>query len=107
MLYKAFAAITLIAAPIIVLVVQSVALQSPAPHASSAVQAPVQQEAPMMQPPPSSAAPEPTSDPASFGQPMPDAGKPFLTPGNGLPGTAPAMEGEADNGAAPPDTVSP
>ena len=107
MLYKAFAAITLIAAPIIVLIAQSVAPQSPAPHPSSAIQPPVQQQAPMMQPP-ITAAPLPTSDPTPFGQPMPDAGKPFLTPGNGLPGAAPTEEGIADNGASTTTgTVSP
>lgn len=103
MLYKAFAAITLIAAPIIVLVAQSMTPQSPVPHPSQAVQPPVQQEAPVMPPVAAPTAVEPISDPASFGQPMPDAGKPFLTPGNGLPALPPAAQSNpAENGDANP-----
>ncbi|KKW91319.1 hypothetical protein [Sphingobium chungbukense] len=87
MIYKAFAAITLIAAPIIVLTVQSFVPGQPAasapmgaaPAASIApVAAPVQPGPP---PPPAVS----DAGTASFGQPMPDAGKPFLAPGAGLP----------------------
>ncbi|ANI77193.1 MULTISPECIES: hypothetical protein [Sphingobium] len=99
--YKAFAAITLIAAPIIVLAVQGIAPHAPvqpsaAPSAvlPSPVQAPpVVQPAPMPVP----AAPEP--DAAAFGQPMPDAGKPFLSPGNGLPAVAAPAAGASGDGA--------
>ena len=91
MMYKAFAAITLIAAPIITFVAQGIA-----PHQSS--QPPVAAAAPQLvqpapavapAPPPivSSAAPVP--EPVAFGQPMPKAGKPFLAPGQGLPNEAP------------------
>ena len=91
MMYKAFAAITLIAAPIITFVAQGVA-----PHQSS--QPPVAAAAPQLvqpapavapAPPPivSSAAPVP--EPAAFGQPMREAGQPFLAPGQGLPNEAP------------------
>ncbi len=89
MLYKAFAVITLIAAPIIVLIVQSVAPQPPSTAAPVAAPAPYQQPAPLIsQPAPMAASIEPAPDPAAFGQPMPEAGKPFLAPGNGLPQTA-------------------
>jgi hypothetical protein len=110
MLYKAFAAITLLAAPIIVLVVEGAAPHSPgqaaavpAPAMPGAIQsAPMAQSAPM--PAPMSAPAEPIPDPAAFGQPMPDAGKPFLSPGNGLPSAPvplapPAEEGAADSSA--------
>ena len=106
MMYKAFAAVTLVAAPIIVLVVQSVAPQ-PSPREAIAVVQPIAPvSAPIMPPPPpmaSAAAPSP--EPAAFSQPMPDAGKPFLAPGSGLPGGSiapqPPVEGESNDGSVP------
>ncbi|GLV24871.1 hypothetical protein [Sphingobium sp. Cam5-1] len=100
MLYKAFAAITLVSAPIIVMLVQGIT-----PHPSATPSAPVVQpmvpQPPVEQPLPSQqsfVAPMPVEQapPAvSFGQPMPEAGKPFLTPGNGLPGEPPPGASEA------------
>lgn len=102
MLYKAFAAITLVSAPIIVLLVQGIT-----PHPSATPSAPVVQpmvpQPPVQQPLPtqqSVVAPVPMEQapPAvPFGQPMPEAGKPFLAPGNGLPGESPTGAGEAGN----------
>jgi hypothetical protein len=108
MLYKAFAAITLIAAPIIVFVAQSVA---PAPQVQPAA-APLPAVAPMTEPaavapPPPIAAPAAAApDAAAFGQPLPDAGKPFLSPGSGLPGLpAPAEGASGDSVEAVSDAV--
>jgi len=95
MMYKAFAALTLVAAPIVVLVVQSIVPQpaqiapsAPTFVAPAAPAAPAAPSIPSVAQPPMPAASLP--DPASFGQPMPDAGKPMLAPGNGLPAGAPA-----------------
>jgi len=101
MLYKAFAAITLIAAPIIVLLAQSVTPRPAAQPAPAVVQPsePVAPSAPIAAPalsPP---------DPAPFGQPMPEAGQPFLTPGNGLPGAPSASESGTSPIRAISDTV--
>jgi hypothetical protein len=108
MLYKAFAVITLIAAPIVVLIVQSVAPQPPS--AAHPAPAAYQQPAPIIsQPAPMPPSIEPAPDPAAFGQPMPEAGKPFLEPGNGLPPTAiSAGETNDEEGAeaSPEDTPS-
>lgn len=87
-LYKAFALITLASAPVIVLITQSVTPQpqqafSPA-TAATTVPAPSSAPAPTTQPMP--AIMESVADPASFSQPFPEAGKPFLAPGAGLPG---------------------
>ena len=99
MLYKAFAAITLVSAPIIVLLVQGIT-----PHPSATPSAPVVQpmvpQPPVEQPLPtqqSVVAPvmEQAPPAVSFGQPMPEAGKPFLTPGDGLPGEPPPGASEA------------
>lgn len=94
MIYKAFAGMTLIAAPFLVIAVESFTphsqIQPPGPM--SAVQPVAPAVMPTVQPappPPISGAPAVTSDPASFAQPMPDAGKPTLTPGNGLPSANP------------------
>ncbi|WP_449473469.1 hypothetical protein [Sphingobium chungangianum] len=105
MLYKAFAAITLVSAPIIVLLVQGIT-----PHPSATPSAPVVQpmipQPPAQQPLPaqqSVVAPVPMEQappPISFGQPMPEAGKPFLAPGNGLPGEPPTGASEAGNSDA-------
>ena len=115
MMYKAFAALTLVGAPIVVLVVQSLAPQHPTAAAPAAPPpgfgpaqpfAPVAQPAPMVAPAPAPMSNVPPPDPASFGQPMPDATKPFLSPGDGLPGSPPAppapVDGEGAEGAAPP-----
>lgn len=105
MLYKAFAAFTLIAAPVIVMLAQGFA-PAPQPQSSAAVVQPAAaiQMAPTM-PQVAAApmpAPEPAAPPASFGQPMPDAAKPFLSPGDGLPGGSSSAEPQ-DN-TAEPDT---
>ena len=91
MLYKAFAAITLVSAPIIVLLVQGItphpSATTPAPVVEPMVpQPPVQQPLPAQQSVVAPVPMEPTPPAVSFGQPMPEAGKPFLAPGNGLPG---------------------
>lgn len=94
MMYKAFAALTLIAAPLVVLIVQGLVPQG---AQSPAAIAPAAAIVPHSAPPVATAQPAPmpsqdqTYDPASFGQPMPDAGKPFLAPGAGLP-DAPVTE---------------
>ena len=86
MSYKAFAAITLIAAPIIALVAQNLAPQSPpqGQEPSPAVQPQPTAPLPVVQAPMPAAA-QPAPPPAEFGQPLPGAGQPFLTAGNGLP----------------------
>lgn len=112
MLYKAFAVITLIAAPIVVLIVQSVAPQAPSAAHPAPAPAPAayQQPAPIIsQPAPMPPSIEPAPDPATFGQPMPEAGKPFLAPGAGLPQTAVSAGETNDEEAAetsPEDTPS-
>jgi len=94
MIYKAFAAVTLIAAPIVVMTVQSFVPQtnpsqanmprtSPAVPSDSSFSTAEPAAAPV---PPSVDAPP--ADAASFGRPMPEAGRPFLTPGTGLPDRA-------------------
>ena len=98
MIYKAFAAVTLIAAPIIVLTVQSFvpsAPQTAVPSPMAPTPAPVMMPTPAPVVTPATAMPSPPPPPApdagnlSFGQPMPEAGKPLLAPGAGLP-AAPA-----------------
>ncbi|WP_176591565.1 hypothetical protein [Sphingobium sp. EM0848] len=88
MIYKAFAAVTLIAAPIIVLTVQSFVPRTNQPTAPSAV-APVPPvtvaNTPAVSAPVNAPIGVPPGDAASFGQPVPDAGKPVLAPGAGLP----------------------
>jgi hypothetical protein len=96
MIFKNFAIVTLIAAPLIVLAVQTLV-----PHAA---QPAMQATAPETPPPPPVAVPPsvpppvdvpermpsaPAVDGAAFGQPMPDAGKPFLASGPELPADAP------------------
>ena len=105
MLYKAFAVITLVAAPLIVLMVQGLAPHDPAPVPSAPVpSAPVQpvveQAASASQPVAAPAMEQPASSSVSFGQPMPEAGKPFLSPGNGLPGGPSSNESGAANSEA-------
>lgn len=111
MLYKAFAALTLIAAPIIVLIVQGFAPQAPVQPAAApmAVSPAAISTQPQPEPQPMPMAPSaPAPDPAAFGQPMPDAGKPFLSPGNGLPGGPAPLAGENSDSAveANPDAPS-
>lgn len=94
MMYKAFAAITLIAAPIIVLFVQYAVPQRPVQPVAVGTPAPQAVEtAPQRLPPDQMAPSAPQPEAAQFGQPMPEAGKPFLTPGNGLP-EIPSTQGE-------------
>ncbi|WP_375196468.1 hypothetical protein [Sphingobium sp.] len=106
MIYKAFAAITLIAAPIVVMTVQSFVpqtnlSQTNIPQTSPAVppvsaSSTAEPAAAPVQPPVNA----PPADAASFGQPMPEAGRPFLTPGTGLPdGATPAAAGPVEEPA--------
>ncbi len=100
MLYKAFAVITLVAAPLIVLMVQGLAPQDAAPVPSAPVQSVVEQAVAASQPVAAPAMEQPASSSMSFGQPMPEAGKPFLSPGNGLPGGPSTDESGAANSEA-------
>ncbi|HWV11840.1 MAG TPA: hypothetical protein VN110_00950 [Sphingobium sp.] len=107
MLYKAFAVITLVAAPLIVLMVQGLAPHMPEQTMSNPVQPVVEQAVVAPQPLAAPVLEQPTSPPTSFGQPMPEAGKPFLSPGNGLPGTPSVADGEAGNSGAEAGSDSP
>ena len=100
MLYKAFAVITLVAAPLIVLMVQGLAPHDPAPVPSAPVQPVFEQAAPASQPVAAPAMEQPASSSVSFDQPMPEAGKPFLSPGNGLPGGPSSDESGTANSEA-------
>lgn len=94
MIYKAFATVTLIAAPIIVLTVQSFVPQpnQPAVASVAAPSALPPSTMPIVTPaPPAPIVTDPGSN-AAFGQPVPDAGKPFLAPGAGLPEAAPTAQ---------------
>ncbi|GAY22055.1 MULTISPECIES: hypothetical protein [Sphingobium] len=108
MIYKAFAAVTLIAAPIIVLTVESFVPQSSQAVPSAAIvpaSAPVvmpAQAAPSPTPPQDSGAQDPGA--ADLGQPMPEAGRPFLAPGAGLP-AAPVSNPTPVEGVQPSDEV--
>ena len=107
MLYKAFAVVTLVAAPVIVLMVQGLAPHAPAQSVSVPMQPVVERSAPMPQYVPPPAMEQPAAAPMSFGQPMPEAGRPFLSPGNGLPGASSAaedvaVENDADAGSDAP-----
>ncbi|MCB4860864.1 hypothetical protein K7W03_14820 [Sphingobium sp. PNB] len=113
MIYKAFAAVTLIAAPIIVLTVESFVPQSShvVPSAAIVPASAVPASAPVVMP--AQAAPSPTppqdtgaQDPgaADLGQPMPEAGRPFLAPGAGLP-AAPVPNPTPIEGVQPSDEV--
>ena len=106
MIYKAFAAVTLIAAPMIVLTVQSFVPQTNAPVVAPALSSPAPVVLPTVQPaPPSPMVNDPASGSASFGQPVPEAGKPSLVPGTGLPDTPPALQPPVGNPSLPPDEV--
>lgn len=103
MIYKSFAIVTLIAAPLIVLAVQTFVPQTAQPAMQAAAPdspPPLPVSAPQSAPPPVSApAPmpsAPTADGAAFGQPMPDAGQPSLAPGTGLPAEAAAPPGPVE-----------
>lgn len=101
MIYKAFAAVTLIAAPIIVLTAQSFvppANETAAPAPAAPIVAPPVQPAP-----PSPPVSDPAAGIAAFGQPMPDAGKPFLAPGEGLPEAPILPPLPVENAPSPPD----
>lgn len=104
MIYKSFAVMTLIAAPVMVMAVQAVLPQArqaaPAPVTAApatpapATPAPLTPTAAAPVPPPVASpapmpAPMPNTSPASFGQPMPGAGQPSLAAGSGLPQAAP------------------
>ncbi|RJG54199.1 hypothetical protein D0Z70_13765 [Sphingobium terrigena] len=83
MIYRNFAICTLIAAPLIVLAVQSMLPKAPEPAPTQ----PIIADAP---PPPviiPVAPPSAGVDAPAFGQPMAEAGKPMLAPGAGLPET--------------------
>lgn len=95
-MYKAFAAVTLVAAPLVVLAVQSFVPQTN--HTAAPVVAPFPMAASSSQPMPQPILPtvrpappvsEGVAPSAPFGQPMAEAGKPFLAPGTGLPAAAP------------------
>lgn len=110
MMYKAFAAITLVAAPIIVLVTQSVLPTHPTQPDAPAVQPALPVVAPVVPPAPvvTSLAPATGPESAAFGEPMPDAGKPFLIPGSGPPGAeiAPQPSQPEPVGADGPDLAA-
>ena len=72
MLYKAFAVITLVAAPLIVLMVQGLAPHVPAQNMSAPMRPVVEQAVPSPQPIATPDAEQPASSPMSFGQPMPE-----------------------------------
>lgn len=86
MMYKAFATITLVAAPIIVLVAQSLVPQPHKEAVAAAVQPTAPTSMPVVAPLPAPVVTEIAPDPSAFGQPMPQAGQPFLSPGNGFGG---------------------
>lgn len=98
MMYKAFAALTLIAAPILTFAVQGLAPRQPVQPVASPV-APVSAKPAAAAPLPVVSSAQPAPEPVAFGQPIPDAGKPFLAPGNGLPGAAPAPSPDIDDGS--------
>ena len=100
-LYNSFALITLVSAPIIVMIAQTAAPTQhgrPAPPSPPSAAQTVPHQ-PLTTPQPV-APPLPATEPAAFGQPMPQAGQPFLSPGAGLPDNAPASEQAttSDNG---------
>ncbi|WP_028055670.1 hypothetical protein [Sphingobium bisphenolivorans] len=105
MIYKSFALVTLVAAPLLVLVAENFV-----PHASHPAPTPVPEPAPAAALPetlvPEAVPPAATDEASNFGQPMAEAGKPFLAPGAGLPSvsSAPAPVGEMSPPPAP-DTV--
>lgn len=85
MIYRNFAIATVIAAPLIVLAVQSILPKAPEPAPSQ----PVIADAPPPPVPvpvaPPVAPPSTAASASAFGQPMVEAGKPMLAPGAGLP----------------------
>lgn len=85
MIYKAFAAATLIIAPLMVIAVQNF---TPHPHHEAPAPPVAAQVPPAIQPaaaPAFSSAPVLAPDPASFGQPTAGAGQPVVITGGGLP----------------------
>jgi hypothetical protein len=87
MMYRNFAIGTLIAAPLVVLAVQSV-LPKP-PEAAPTQQIIADAPPPLVPVPvaPPVAPPSAAANAPDFGQPMAEAGQPMLTPGAGLPET--------------------
>jgi hypothetical protein len=85
MMYRNFAIATLLAAPILVMAVQTF---TPKPDAAPKARV---NAAPPAPPPVPAAPPAPVPTPSSpgeaanFGEPMPGAGQPMLAPGAGLP----------------------
>lgn len=109
MLYKAFVATTLIAAPLIVMTIQNFlpepdAAAAPSANVSMNADRTVASPAPAYAAPPQpvvEAAPVAPLDPASFSQPLPGAAQPTLVPGQPL-GAAPATVAPP-----PPATMAP
>lgn len=110
MMYRNFAIATVLAAPIIVMLVQSFTPQAPVQPPTNAVPVPVETapatgfgQPPAPQPqfgqPQVGPPPVPVPSPSEFGKPMGDAGQPSLTFGSGQP-TAPQS-------AAPPAQIDP
>lgn len=102
MMYRNFALATLLAAPLIVMAVQSVAPKPPeqAAPAAQPETPPPPVPVPVAPPPAPSIAPADVAPPSSFDQPMSDAGQPALSPGAGLP-EAPAAGSSTAFGAPP------
>lgn len=101
MIYKTFAAITLLTAPLVVLGVEGFLPRQGSVPIQPEV-APVRPQVQPAPPPYQSPMPAVTEIPAEsgFGQPVEEAGKPFLSPGAGLP--PPASPAPAGGFAPPP-----
>lgn len=105
MMYRNFALATLLAAPLIVMAVQSFT-PKPEQPAQSAIQPDVPPPpVPVPVAPPPSVPGAPSADAsASFGQPMSGAGQPALAPGAGLPDTSsPPITTGMPDGFSPQD----
>ena len=106
--YKVFAIVTLGAAPLVVMLTDGLAPrrhdQPPPPVAAVApTPAPMNHIAPAPPSPPPAPMESP-ADPASFSQPLPGAGQPFLAPGSGLPALP---SDKPPSGETPPDDSAP
>lgn len=105
MMYRNFALATLLAAPLIVMAVQSFT-PKPEQPAQSAIQPDVPPPpVPVPVAPPPSMPGAPSADAsAAFGQPMAGAGQPALAPGAGLPDTSsPPITTGMPDGFSPQD----
>jgi len=110
MLYRTFAIVTVLGAPLLVIAAQSFVPQHGAPEPQPPSVQPTGAPAPVPAPTPpivnADTPPVAVADPSTFSQPLAGAGQPMLAPGTGLPdAAAPPATGGATPAVATQDAA--